>query len=103
MKPNNKEHLVIRDKSGRIKDDKQASRITSRLKEMCQVAKHTENLKYNQIWLDSLVDKRRKYRKLLETLMEIQAASKTANKGDRDYVRYQLINEKIRHHHENVS
>ena len=44
-----KEHLVIRDKSGRIKDDKQASRITSRLKEMCQVAKHTENLKYNQM------------------------------------------------------
>ena len=34
-----KEHLVIRDKSGRIKDDKQASRITSRLEEMCQVAK----------------------------------------------------------------
>ncbi len=34
-----KEHFVIRDKSGRIKDDKQASRITSRLEEMCQVAK----------------------------------------------------------------
>ena len=63
----------------------------------------TENLKYNQMWLDSLVDKRRRYRKLLEMLMEIQAAFKTANKGDRDYVRYQVINEKIRHHHENVS
>ena len=63
----------------------------------------TENLKYNQMWLDSLVDKRRRYRKLLETLMEIQAAFKTANKEDRDYVRYQVINEKIRHHHENVS
>ena len=35
--------------------------------------------------------------------MEIQAAFKTTNKGDRDYVRYQVINEKIRHHHENVS
>ena len=34
-----KEHLVIRDKSGRVKDDKQSSRITSRLEEMCQVAK----------------------------------------------------------------
>ena len=63
----------------------------------------TENLKYNQMWLDSLVDKRRRYRKLLEMLMEIQAAFKTANKEDRDYVRYQVINEKIRHHHENVS
>ena len=34
-----KEHLVIRDKSGQIKDDKQACRITSRLEEMCQAAK----------------------------------------------------------------
>ena len=63
----------------------------------------TENLKYNQMWLDSLVDKRRRYRKLLETLMEVQAAFKTADTEDRDYVRYQVINEKIRHHNENVS
>ena len=37
--PELKAHFVIRDKSGRVKDDKQASRITSRLEEMCQVAK----------------------------------------------------------------
>ncbi len=37
--PELKTHFVIRDKSGRVKDDKQSSRITSRLEEMCQVAK----------------------------------------------------------------
>jgi hypothetical protein len=41
----------------------------------------TENLKYNRMWLDSLVDKRRRYRKLLEMLMEIQAALRQQIKG----------------------
>ena len=63
----------------------------------------TEKLKYNKMWLESLVDKRRRYRKLLETLMEVQAAFKLADKEDKDYMRYQVINEKIRHHNENVS
>ena len=63
----------------------------------------TEKLKYNKIWLASLVDKRRRYRKLLETIMEVQAACRTADIEDKEYVRYQVINEKICHNNENVS
>ena len=63
----------------------------------------TEKLEYNKVWLASLVDKRRRYRKLLEALMEIQAAYRKADTGDRNYVRYQVINEKIHHSNENVS
>ena len=37
--PELKDHLIIRDRSGKVQEDKQASRITSRLEEMCQVAK----------------------------------------------------------------
>ena len=63
----------------------------------------TEKLKYNKIWLASLVDKRRRYRKLLETIMEVQAACRTGDIEDKEYVRYQVINEKICHNNENVS
>ena len=63
----------------------------------------TKKLKYNKIWLASLVDKRRRYRKLLETLMEVQAAYRKSDTEDRNYVRYQVINEKIHHSNENVS
>jgi predicted transcriptional regulator len=51
------------------------------------------------------VDKRRRYRKLLETIMEVQAVCRTADIEDKEYVRYQVINEKICHCHnnENVS
>lgn len=35
--------------------------------------------------------------------MEVQAVYKSADTGDRNYVRYQVINEKIRHSNENVS
>ncbi len=40
---------------------------------------------------------------LLETLMEEQSVFMTAAIKDMEYVRYQVINEKIRHHSENVS
>ena len=63
----------------------------------------TEKLAYNKVWLEALREKRRKYRQLLEVLMQVQSDFRKVDVTDREYIRYQVINEKIGHPHENVS
>ena len=63
----------------------------------------TEKLEYSEVWLNSLIDKRRRYRKLLEALMEVQRVCREIDVTDSNYYRYQIINAKIRHNEENVS